>query len=80
MKRYMNLNGKSSVVAYEYDDTSIRVVFKNRKCYEYQVGRIGSLNFQTMKQRADQGRGLCGFISKNVQKSYSSKQHYYGMI
>ena len=65
MKPYLNRTGKSGIVAYEYDDTSIRVRFHDGKTYEYSAVRIGMDNLAMLKRCADSGEGLNAAINKN---------------
>lgn len=75
MKRYQNLGGDSSVVAYEYDATSIRVQFNDNSIYEYSSAKIGETALQEMKRLADAGRGLCSYINrhKEIRNGYSRR-------
>ena len=65
MKPYQNLTGKSGIVAYDYDDTSIRVQFHDGKTYEYTMAQIGGANLEMLKRCADAGEGLNAAINKN---------------
>ena len=65
MKPYQNRTGKSGIVAYDYDDTSIRVQFHDGKTYEYTIDRIGGSNLEMLKRCADAGEGLNAAINKN---------------
>ena len=71
MKAYKNLGGNSSVVAYEYDATSICIQFKDGVKYEYTVAKLGEPIINEMKRLADAGQGLCSFISSNRPRVYN---------
>ena len=73
MTPYKNCRGNSPVIDFEYDDRSIRVMFKSRMTYEYLRSQIGESNFQTMKQLAEEGSGLSAFITKNVYEMYARR-------
>ena len=73
MTPYKNCRGNSPIIAFEYDDRSIRVMFKSRMIYEYPRLRIGESTFQTMKQLAEEGSGLSAFITKNVYEMYERR-------
>lgn len=73
MTPYKNCRGNSPVIAFEYDDRSIRVMFKSRMTYEYLRSQIGESNFQIMKQLAEEGSGLSAFITKNVYEMYARR-------
>ena len=73
MTPYKNCRGNSPIIAFEYDDRSIRVMFKSRMIYEYLRLRIGESTFQTMKQLAEEGSGLSAFITKNVYEMYERR-------
>lgn len=73
MKRYGNLFGNSSAVAYEYDDRKIRVLFKNGKTYDYYKGFVGADAFAKMCACADRGWGLVSFINNWVRYQYSRR-------
>jgi hypothetical protein len=65
MKQYKDINHDSSVSAYEYTDTSIRVQFKTGKIYEYPESKIGSTHLNNMKRLAESGDGLNAYIMNN---------------
>lgn len=75
MKPYQNRTGKSGIVAYDYDDTSIRVQFHDGKTYEYSIARIGASNLAILKRCADAGEGLNAAINKNpvIKNGWSSR-------
>lgn len=71
MERYENLNGDSSVRAYEIRDNSIRVQFSDGSIYLYTYRSAGCNNIETMKTLARDGRGLNSFIIRYVSKAYA---------
>ena len=75
MKPYLNRTGKSGIIAYEYDATSIRVQFHDGKTYEYSISRIGSSNLEMLKRCADAGEGLNAAINTNpaIKNGWSSR-------
>ncbi len=75
MTPYRNLNGDSNVVAYEANEDSIHVIFKNGTCrnYLYNVVRPGRAVVEQMKALAVQGRGLNSYISSVVKDNYTRK-------
>lgn len=75
MTPYRNLNGDSNVVAYEANEDSIHVIFKNGTCrnYLYNAVRPGSAVVEQMKALAVQGRGLNSYISSVVKDNYTRK-------
>ena len=73
MERYKNLGGDSGVVAYEIEDDSIKVKFRDHSIYLYSSKSAGSSNIEEMKRLAIKGQGLNSFINMNVQKKYEAK-------
>lgn len=73
MQPYANLSGDSGVVAFEIGETSIIVLFKNGKHYEYNEIKPGAETVERMKALALSGRGLGSYISSVVQKNYYRK-------
>lgn len=70
MQTYKNLNKNSSVKEYEYSDSDITVVFKEKTkkgfdTYTYSYLKPGRSHVEEMKQLADLGKGLGGYIGKN---------------
>lgn len=70
MKRYANLRGNSSVVAYEIQPTRIIVQFKTGRSYSYSYMSAGRDNVEMMKQLAMCGAGLSAFITRNARYNY----------
>lgn len=75
MTPYRNLNGNSSVVAYESANDSIHVVFKSGACrnYLYNYLRPGKAVVDRMKALAAQGYGLNSYISTTVKSNFAEK-------
>jgi hypothetical protein len=73
MERYANRGGDSNVVAYEIEQSSIKVQFGDGSVYLYTNQSAGAANLEQMKQLANAGQGLNSFIGRVVRKGYSSK-------
>ena len=73
MERYANRGGNSNVVAYEIEQSSIKVEFGDGSIYLYTSQSVGAANLEQMKQLAKVGQGLNTFIVTNVRKDYASK-------
>jgi hypothetical protein len=73
MTPYKNLNGNSSVQEYAACPNSLTVKFKDGGTYLYTDSLPGHDRLQTMKQLAEQGRGLASFIVRRVGKDYERK-------
>lgn len=74
MKRYTDLEGNSGVEAYEYGPDWIDVLFKSSDTvYRYSYASTGKAHVERMKQLADAGNGLSGYISSNINVRYESK-------
>lgn len=71
MKRYLNLNGNSGVVAYEIGNNSITVQFQGGQCYLYTYTSTGRTSVEKMKAYAEVGRGLGTYINQHVGKRYA---------
>ena len=75
MTKYKNLGNNSSISAYEYDATSIRIQFNDGSIYEYTSAKLGEAVLREMKRLADAGQGLCSYINsnRNIRFGYSKK-------
>lgn len=73
MQRYANKGGNSGVVAFEIEDNSITVQFKDGWNYVYDNSAPGASVVAQMKTLALSGHGLNSFISSIVKKSFSRK-------
>ena len=66
MKAYKNLSGDSGVTHYEIGNDYILVKFKGKTTkYKYSNLITGSTHVETMKQLAENGLGLCTYITAN---------------
>lgn len=72
MERYANRGGNSNVLAYEIEQSSIKVKFQDGAIYLYTSQSAGSVNLEHMKKLAVAGQGLNSFIGKVVRKGYAS--------
>ncbi|MCL2532197.1 MAG: hypothetical protein FWE40_08595 [Oscillospiraceae bacterium] len=71
MSYYRNLGSNSSVVAYEYGADFIRIQFETGNPYTYSYsGGAGRNNVERMKQLADYGQGLGGYVQRHVRDLY----------
>lgn len=73
MERYANNGGDSNVVAYEIEQSSIKVQFGDGSMYLYTNQSTGVENIERMKQLAQAGQGLNSYIGRVVRKRYASK-------
>lgn len=75
MSPYKNLSGKSNIESYEITDNSITVKFKSGRYrnYLYDSYRPGKKIVDTMKELANQGRGLNSFIVTTVKSRFIRK-------
>ena len=74
MENYMNLSGKSGVIAYEIGGDFIKVKFRGGSIYTYTYKISGCIQVDTMKHLAESGEGLSTFISREVKKNYAAKE------
>lgn len=70
MKPYKNISGSSGVKAFEAAPDYIDVVFVDGTQYHYSYKITGVSNVEQMKQLAEAGKGLSGYISKYVRDRY----------
>lgn len=73
MLPYANLSGRSSVVAYAFDATSISVLFLNGGLYLYNDVKPGFMHVARMKQLAQSGEGLDSYIASRVKENYAGR-------
>jgi hypothetical protein len=71
MQRYSNVDGDSSVAAYECGQDSITVEFTDGKAYIYTYASCGQANCDQMKRLAASGTGLNSFIMRTVRNHYA---------
>lgn len=72
MHRYANLSGNSGVTHYEIGPDFIDVRYLGGEVYRYSGKAPGAALVEQMKVLAVRGRGLCGFVSRNV-RAYDRK-------
>jgi hypothetical protein len=70
VKRYQNKSGNSGVIAYETGKTFIRIQFVEGARYTYSYKSAGKEHIEQMKQLAEEGKGLSGYISQHVKDAY----------
>jgi hypothetical protein len=70
VKFYRNKSGNSGVLAYETGKTFIRIKFIEGELYTYSFKSAGKEHVERMKELAEQGKGLSGYISKYVKDHY----------
>ncbi len=73
MPQYANLGGNSGVTAYDFDDDSITVTFKDGSMYLYNYAVTGQHDVEHMKSLAKAGQGLNSYIGRVVRKRYAKK-------
>jgi hypothetical protein len=71
MEHCLDLSKRSGIETYEIGETFISVKFKNSsKIYTYSYKLAGKINVDTMKTLAKNGKGLNGYITRNVRYLY----------
>ena len=70
MVAYKNIDGDSSIIAYEIGSDYIRVQFSNGKVHLWNYRSAGSANIEQMKKLAQIGNGLNSFIMRVVKNLY----------
>ncbi|MBL4644628.1 MAG: hypothetical protein JKX80_02055 [Candidatus Pacebacteria bacterium] len=73
MQSYKDTDNDSNIEAYEYDENSITIRFKDNSEYEYIGDSVSFYVLNQMKALADAGDGLNAFINEN-RPPYSSKR------
>lgn len=73
MERYADVDGDSSVVAYECGSDSIVIEFRDGAQYLYNYASCGASACEQMKQLAKTGEGLNSFIMRYVRKLYAAR-------
>lgn len=66
LKRYLDLSGKSGVVAYALRPDGIVVQFRSAGRYEYTYDSAGVQAIEEMQALAQAGRGLSAYISRHA--------------
>ena len=74
MQVYRDINGDSSIAAYEIGPDFIRVVFTTGAVYLYTYASAGRQNIETMKQLAASGDGLDAYIDQRVRRAYARRE------
>jgi len=73
MKRYQNLNGKSTVAQYLIGKDIVTIGFTTHAVYQYSNQSAGSKNISQMKTLALAGKGLGTFIDTNLKDKFARK-------
>ncbi len=73
LHNYKNLHGDSGVIGYEICQHCIIVEFHDGSVYSYTEHSAGKDIIDEMKALAEQGRGLCTFISTVARDLYEEK-------
>jgi len=71
MQSYQNNSGKSNIDSYEIGDDFIKVSFSTGSTYTYSYDSAGQKIVDQMKQLAQAGNGLSGFINQYAKRSYA---------
>ncbi len=76
MPAYLNLDGDSGVINYEYGDDWIEIEFEKgtNRFYTYNYASAGRDHIERMKILADSGDGLNAYVKKHVAKHYAAKR------
>lgn len=74
MKKYLNRNGNSGVLAYEIGIDFIRIKFIDGTIYRYTARSTGRNNLGQMIALAKSGRGLSTFISQFIKSNFAEKE------
>jgi len=73
MENYANLNGNSSVTAFEIGQDFIIVAFSDGSQYLYSYRSAGDTIIEQMKNLARAGRGLNSYIMRYAKTLYEKK-------
>ncbi|WP_240006928.1 hypothetical protein [Pseudaquidulcibacter saccharophilus] len=75
MQIYKNLSGNAGVHSYDYGDDFIKVKFNRTDAvYVYTYESAGQEKIEKMKELADAGKGLTGYISQHIKNKYAYKE------
>ena len=74
METYLNLSGKSDIVAFEIFKNSIEVKFNSGWIYKYTNIDADASHINRMKELAHEGRGLGSYINSYLSHNYSDKR------
>lgn len=69
-ERYKNLAGNSGVLSYKIGADFVMVKFIDHKSYTYSYKSAGKEHVEKMKSLAREGKGLAGYITRNVRDLY----------
>ena len=73
MKKYKSKKRDSGVVAYDFEDESIIIQFKDKEKYLYDYNKPGKEHVEAMKRLAEAGDGLSTYINRYVRGNFSEK-------
>ncbi len=73
MTRYTSTDRDTGVVAFQYDNDSITIKFKDGSVYLYTAKITGAAAIADMKALANKGVGLTTYINQHVRYRYQSK-------
>lgn len=71
MREYANLSGRSGILAYDYGETYIKVLFADESVYLYSYASAGPEKVECMKTLAEYGYGLNTFINRCARREYA---------
>jgi hypothetical protein len=69
MTNYNDATGTSGITAFQSNNDSITIEYKNGSAYQYSDQTTGSANVGYMKSLAASGQGLNSFINKSLTKA-----------
>jgi hypothetical protein len=69
MTTYNDATGTSGITAFNSNNDSITIEYKNGSAYQYSEQVAGSANVGYMKTLAASGQGLNSFINKHLTKA-----------
>ena len=72
MKDYKG-SENGGIAGYECDDKSIKLQFKDGRCYLYTNKKPGKKHVEEMKKLAVSGKGLTTYVNQNVRDNYEKK-------
>jgi len=73
MNAYLNLSGNSGVKAYQTGPDYIDVQFEDGSIFRYTYSSTGREAVEEMKNLAEAGKGLTGYISRYIRENYAVK-------
>ncbi len=72
-KKYANLSGRSGVAKTKTSHAILTVQFLDGSTYTYTTASAGQYSMRRMRQLAQRGLGLNGYINTSVKANYASK-------